>query len=66
MRDMGTRAVNSRRAVTRQEAADMYGVSFDVIKRAINAQQLPAKKVGRTYRVSLDDLAAWWEGLPDA
>lgn len=55
-----------RRAVTRQEAADMYGVSFDTIKRAINKGALPAKKVGPQYRVDVKDLAAWFAALPDA
>lgn len=57
---------DAREALTREEAADLYGVSFDTIKRAIHAGDLKAKRVGRRYRVHRDDLRAWWDSLPDA
>jgi len=58
-----------RRALTREEAANLYGVHETVISRAIHAEtgpRLRAKKVGRQYRIHLDDLEAWFASLPDA
>ena len=57
---------SERRAVDRQTAADMYGVSFDVIKKAIAKGELKAKKNGNRYLIGLDALAAWFNGLTDA
>ena len=37
---------------TGEDAARLYGVNFDTIKRAINAGDLKAKRVGRLIRVS--------------
>lgn len=55
-----------RQAYSRQEAAELYGVSFDTIRKAIAVGTLRAKKVGNRYRISADALAAWFEGLDDA
>jgi excisionase family DNA binding protein len=53
-------------AYSRQEAADLYGVSFDTIRRAVAAKELKAKKVGNRYRISAESLREWFEGLEDA
>ena len=63
-----------RIAVTRREAAQMLGVSEDVIRRAKGRGDLKAKKTSRgddgegrgkeLYAVA--DLQAWFEGLADA
>lgn len=58
--------VASRRAVDRAEAAAMYGVSFDYIKRAVARGDIAAKKVGRSYRIAVADLETWFAALPDA
>jgi excisionase family DNA binding protein len=55
-----------RRALSRNEAADLYGVHETVISRAIHAGELAAKKVGRQYRIETDALKAWFDALPDA
>lgn len=55
-----------RIAYDRQEAADLYGVGFDTIKKAVDAGALRAKKNGNRYLILAADLAAWFEALPDA
>lgn len=55
-----------RKAVDRHQAAVMYGVSFDTIKRAVNTGALKAKRIGRRVGIDVADLASWWESLPDA
>lgn len=56
----------NRAAVTRAEAAAMYGVGEKVITQAIHSGALPAKLVSRRYRIGVGDLAAWFASLPDA
>jgi excisionase family DNA binding protein len=59
----------AERAYTLVEAAEIKSVSRDLLLRAIKATEgnaLPAKKVGRGYRVSASDLDAWYERLADA
>lgn len=59
----------AERAYTLQEAAEVKSVSRDLILRAIKAAKgntLPAKKVGKGYRVKASDLDAWYERLEDA
>lgn len=62
-----------RRAFTRKEAAEMYGVSEETIRLAKNAGALKAKRLTRDetrkggkelYR--LEDLESWFDGLADA
>lgn len=64
----------TRISLNRREAAEMLGVSVDVLKAAQNAGALKAKNtkfdkkgrpVGRTL-YALEDLRAWFEGLGDA
>lgn len=57
---------DTKLAVTRQEAADLVSVSFDTIKKAVNAGHLPAKKIGRRYLVKVTDLHRWFDALADA
>lgn len=59
----------AERAYTLVEAAEIKSVSRDLLLRAIKATEgntLPAKKVGKGYRVSASDLDAWYERLEDA
>lgn len=58
-----------KRAVGIREAADMYSVSIDTIRRAIHATEPPylkAKKIGGRISIATADLAAWHDSLPDA
>lgn len=55
-----------QKAYSRDEAARLYGVSLDTIRRAINTGQLRAKKVGRVIRVDEKSLEDWFKNLPDA
>jgi excisionase family DNA binding protein len=59
----------AERAYTLNEAAEIKSVSRDLLLRAIKATEgntLPAKKVGKGYRVSASDLDAWYDRLADA
>lgn len=53
-------------AVSRQEAASLVRLDVRAISEAIHSGALPAKKVGRHYRIAVDDLRAWFAQLPDA
>ena len=44
----------------------MYGVSEATLRRATAAGALPAKSLGGRLRYRLEDLDAWFDGLPDA
>lgn len=63
-------ATTARLFLSREEAAQAAGVSFDTIKRAINSGALRAKRTGDNgggrYLVSTDALQEWFEGLKDA
>lgn len=60
------------------EAAEAVGLKEATIKAAVRAGQLRAKRSGRSkregregdgvgnYLIAVDDLRAWFEGLPDA
>lgn len=51
------------------EAAEVKSVSKDTLLRAIKATEgntLPAKRVGKGYRVKASDLDAWFDRLEDA
>lgn len=66
--------MTARLALTREEAADSVGVSFDTIRRAINAGALKAKRTSKDadgnptgkYLVRVRDLEEWFDGLVDA
>lgn len=53
-------------AYTLQQAADLKQVSTQFVRKAIRAGALPAKIVGKGYRIDASDLQNWWKGLPDA
>jgi excisionase family DNA binding protein len=57
---------DDRIGYSREEAAKKAGVSFSAIKAAINTGALRAKKAGRRYLVSDEQLREWFENLPDA
>lgn len=49
--------------VSVKTAASMCEVSEDVIRGAINKQQLPAVRVGRVIRIKPADVEAWADSL---
>lgn len=51
---------------TPEQAAALMQVSKDFILTAIRAGALPAKKVGKGYRIKGSDLDSWYETLEDA
>ena len=55
-----------RQAMSIKSAAAAYDVSQDMIRKAVAARELPAKKVGRHIRISADALREWFGDLPDA
>lgn len=56
----------TRAAVSIRTAGDMYDLSPDTIRAAINKGRLPAKRVGRSIRVDVAALAEWFRSLEDA
>jgi len=52
-------------AYTVTEAAAAVGLSSDEIRRAVYAEELPAKQRGRRILISRDRLLTWFESLPD-
>lgn len=51
------------------EAATLAGVSSDTIRKAIHTLDgvaLRAKKIGRKYLITHEQLQAWLAALPDA
>ena len=58
--------LDERIAVSRQEAAELVKLDVRTISEAIHSGALPAKKVGRHYRIAVDHLRAWFAELPDA
>lgn len=57
------------RAFSVRDAAELKGVSQDVIRRAVRATEPPflrAKKVGGRVRIDENALEDWWASLPDA
>lgn len=66
---MSSRDKEAERAYTLDEAAALLSVSKDTLRRAIKATSgnvLPAKLVGRGYRIRASALETWWNGLEDA
>lgn len=64
-----TRVVEAERAYTIAEFAALKSVSPDFVRAAIKATKgntLPAKKVGRGYRITASAGEAWWNGMADA
>lgn len=64
--------MTARLLLTLTEAAEAVGMSELTMRRAVKATDpakfphpLPAKKVGKAYRIKADDLAAWVDALPD-
>lgn len=56
----------ARKAVQVKTACQLYDVSREVIIGAIRSNDLPAKKVGSRWLICLDDLATWYQNLPNA
>lgn len=56
--------------LTREEAADVMGVSISTIKRAIYVGTLKAKRTGENgggkYLIRREALDEWFDGLVDA
>lgn len=53
-------------AYSLEEAAEAMSLSVSYLRRAVRSGQLRAKRIGQKYRISDDDLRAWFEALPDA
>lgn len=49
-------------AVSVKTAAALLDLSESTIRDAINKQELPAYRVGRSPRIKTDDLEAWIDG----
>lgn len=47
-------------------AAQMYGISADVVRTAIYSGALAARKVGAHWSVRVEDLDRWYRALPTA
>lgn len=63
------RVKEAERAYTAAQVADLKGVSKEYVYRAIRATEgnrLPAKRVGKGYRITATDVESWWEGQEDA
>ena len=56
----------AERAYKTKDAADVKDVSTDMIIRAIHGGKLPAKRVGKGFRILASDLDAWYDSLEDA
>ena len=54
-----------RAAVSVRTAADMYDLSPDTVREAINRGHLAAKYVGRTIRIDVEALREWFTSLAD-
>lgn len=50
-------------SVTVRTAAQMTEISETTIRDAINKQDLPAFRVGRSIRIKVADLSAWVDSL---
>lgn len=64
-----TKVLEAEKAYSIAEFAAIKGVSYDYVYAAIKSTEgntLPAKKVGRGYRISASAGEAWWAGLDDA
>lgn len=51
-------------AVSVKTAAALTDLSEATIRDAINKQQLPARRVGRSPRIKVADLEAWIDSRP--
>lgn len=66
MSDTKTKAPTVEQRHTPEEAAALIRCSKDFILAAIRSGALPAKKLGKGYRIKGSDLDAWYDGLDDA
>jgi len=51
------------RLLTLPQVAARLGVCVATVRRLIDRGELPAKRVGRQYRVPLRSFTQWWEEL---
>lgn len=58
--------MTTKKAVSRQTAAEMYDVSEDTLRRAEALGTLRGKTIGGRRRYRVEDLEAWFESLEDA
>ena len=49
--------------LTLPQVAAQLGVCVATVRRLIGRGELPAKRVGRQYRVPASAFTQWWEGL---
>lgn len=50
-------------AVGVRKGADLVDLSETTLRVAIDKQELPAYRVGRSIRIKVSDLEAWFDGL---
>lgn len=55
--------MSDQQAYTVRNAAAAYDVSETTLRDAINAQELPAYRLGRAIRIDADDLRSWFRSL---
>jgi excisionase family DNA binding protein len=63
------RVKEAERAYTAAQVAELKGVSKEFVYQAIRATSgnaLPAKRIGKGYRITASDVESWWAGLEDA
>lgn len=59
-------ATTTKVAITRKDAAALYGVSVWTIDELIAAGLVAAKRKGRRVLVDASSMRSWYEGLEDA
>ena len=47
------------------EAGEQFGISKDMIRRAVDKGDLIPRYIGRLPRISHQDLVDWFESLPE-
>lgn len=57
----GGRGSRVNEVLTLEEVAGYLRVHYTTVRRWCREGELPAVKIGRTYRVRRADLDAWWE-----
>ena len=50
--------------LTATEVAELLHVDRDTLYKALRAGQIPARRIGRVWRIDRETLRAWWEGTP--
>ena len=57
--------MSQRIAYSYDGAAEQFEVSKDMIRRAVEKGELSPRYIGRLPRIKHDDLAEWFDSLPE-